>query len=150
MKMGGFALGVESDVSVELEYDDMDELKEHPIASQIIGLTFNNIVSMAGLYRGELEDYSLPWTEVHEAIVNSEEYNAHKQMLIGVKFASALVMVLKALDTGASQAKCEFVHENLFTGSANVKTPGLGKASSLALNALFIKEKVSGSLAMIK
>jgi len=67
-----------------------------------------------------------------------------------VKAAIAAQKIVEALDTGASAAKFECVHENLFTGSASVKAPGVGKAGSLAMKLFFMKENVAEALEMVK
>jgi len=74
MQMGGFALGVSSDVTLDLDYTDMDELKEHPMGGQFMGLAFNDVFGMIGLERGMIEGYSLNLTDAHEAIIADKEH----------------------------------------------------------------------------
>lgn len=78
MMFMGFALGISSDVSLELDYSDMDELKEHPMAGQLINLTFDDALGMTvGLDRNEVEKFKIPLTDVHEEIYKNEKHRFH-------------------------------------------------------------------------
>jgi hypothetical protein len=41
--MGSPAFGLSSNSSIDLDYDDLDELKEHPVLGQFVGLTFKQL-----------------------------------------------------------------------------------------------------------
>lgn len=146
--MGGFALGVSSDVTLDLDYNDTEVLKEHPIVGQFMGLAFNDVLGIVGVDRETVEGYSVNWTDAHEAISNDKDHDYYNRVMEG-KAAVAVLKIVEALDSGSSAAKLEFVHENLFTGSASVKSPGIGKAGSLAAKFFFMQERVNDALDLV-
>ena len=77
MQMGGFALGLSSNVSLDLDFDDMDELKEHPMAGAFIGLAFNDGADMVGIPRQMIDDYKLELTEAQAAIAAGSQDHEH-------------------------------------------------------------------------
>lgn len=74
MSMGAPALGLSSDVSLDLSYSDLDDLKEHPMLSQFIGMTFNDIFGMAGMERSMLEDFDIDLSGIKEPEEESSNF----------------------------------------------------------------------------
>lgn len=148
MQMGGFALGLSSDVTLDLDYSDMDELKEHPMAGQFIELAFNDAFGMIGVPRESIDGYNLELTEAQEAITQDKDHE-HFNDCMRAKAAIAGLRIIESLDSGNSAVEFNCVHENLFTGSASVKTPGAGAAGAIAMKLFLMKEDVASALAMI-
>lgn len=57
MNMGGFGLKMGVDASVNLTYDDVEELRENEIAGKFLDMTLDNLFDQIGASRETFEDF---------------------------------------------------------------------------------------------
>lgn len=128
MDMGGFGLKLGSDVTINLTYDDVDELKEHEKLSEFVGMKLDNIFEMIGADKSELADFQ---TELPDEADGMPEQL--QMMRLGLKLANDFSALLKA-----SEGKNSLTLNLLIEGSGHFQVKltadGWGPAANLGFN----------------
>merc|ERR1719198_193018 len=136
----------------------MDELKEHPMIGQFVGMAFNDVLGMSGMSREMLDNFDLEKLEKEkdeeifshldpETLQPKGDWNPLNGMdgihAMERKVQKTAMKMLEALDQGESFVSAECVHENLFTGSVNMKAKGIGALSKLFMK-FYVRMELGG------
>lgn len=94
--MGGFVFKVGTAFDLDMSFDDADDLKEHPMLEQFVGMSFNDVFSMIGASRETFEDFDIDLSEFDESKMLADDQT--KELYLGLKAMNAVRELIKAVD----------------------------------------------------
>lgn len=117
MEAAGFGLKLSSDASINLSYDDIDELKENELLSKFVDMDVNALFEQFGIDKDELANYECACPEVENPP------DQVKPMIAYLKFMNSWTKLLAA-SPGKISVSVNAVFEGV--GHINVMTTGDG------------------------
>lgn len=135
-----FKFGVDS--SLDLKFDDADDLREHPMLEDKCDLKFNDIFQMIGQDRSTFEDYELDLSQFDEAKCLADPQL--KEMYMVLKGMNGVQALIKAVDRdGRFKVNFECVHEDIFHASMQAKSAGVGLLGNILFNGGVMSQRQS-------
>ena len=115
MDKAGFGLKLSADASVNLTFDDLDELKENELLSKFIEMDLNGLFEQMGIDKEELMTYQSEVPEVENPPAQV------KPMLAYLKFVNAWTKLL-----AASPGKISVAMNACFEGVGHINITSVG------------------------
>ena len=118
--------------NVNLQFDDVDELRSHPLIGEMVDFKFSDLLAMFGKDRAACEGLEMP--DVSGVKVKKP---ALETLISLIKAHTALQKFLKSMETDDDKCSMsvDFVLSNTLHVHADVSAKGVAPALKLAFNA---------------
>jgi len=111
--------------SVNLKFEDEDDLKEHPMIGDKVGMKASDVLAMVGIDKDSVSGYSTDLSGIDEAKL--AENPQAKMMVLGLKAGNRFGDFLGQIEVdGKFNMETDVVVANFFHSNVHLQTEGVG------------------------